>query len=213
MAIGWIVLLAAALAQDPPRNVWEQQYKQRSGAEMAQQFESASRPVYRYRVAIAGLLQLKPGMTAAEIGAGSGFVSRVMAGQVGPTGRIIATELEPKMIAYMNERAKAEQLANFTAIQGTAAESGLEPASVDAIAVVNTFSFFERPAEMSRSIAAALKPGGLLVVVDFPREGQGSDTTGIDAEDVVKIVTAAGLERQDEISLVPGEYAIRFRKR
>ena len=213
MTFGWMMLAVAVLAQDPPRTVWEQQYKERSAVAMAAQIESASRPVFRYRVAIAGLLQLKPGMTAAEIGAGSGYLARVMADQVGAAGRVIATELEPKMVAYINERAKADKVANLTAIQGTPVDSGLEPGSVDAIAVVNTFSFFEKPADLSRSIAAALKPGGLLLVVDFPREGEGSTAVGIDAHDVVKIVTAAGLARQDEISLVTGEYAIRFRKR
>jgi tRNA A58 N-methylase Trm61 len=64
---------------------------------MAAEFESATRPVFRYRVAIAGLMQLKPGMTAADIGAGSGFLARLMAGHVGSTGRVIATELNPWM--------------------------------------------------------------------------------------------------------------------
>src|SRR5690349_24524705 len=104
------VVVCCGLLQS--RNVWEQQYKTRSAAEMAAEFESPSRPVFRYRVAIASLLELKPGMVAAEIGAGSGFVARLMAGLVGPTGKVIATELEPSMVAYMNERARAEGLQN-----------------------------------------------------------------------------------------------------
>ena len=41
-----------ATAQDTPRNIWAEQYKQRSAAEMAAQFEEPSRPVFRYRAAI-----------------------------------------------------------------------------------------------------------------------------------------------------------------
>ena len=50
--------------------------------------ESPSRAVYRYRVAIASLLELKPGMTAADIGAGSGFVARLLVPQVAPGGKV-----------------------------------------------------------------------------------------------------------------------------
>ena len=49
-------------------------------------------------------------------------------------------------------------------------------------------------------------------IVDAPQEGQGTSQTGIDAEDVVALATAAGFQRVDEIGIVPGEYAIRFRR-
>jgi ubiquinone/menaquinone biosynthesis C-methylase UbiE len=201
------------MPQDVPRPVLEQHYRQKSAVEMAAWFEQDSRPVYRYRTAIASLLQLKPGMTGAEINAGSGFVAREIASQVGPTGKVFATELQPKMVAYMTERAKAEGLAHFTAVQGRPDATGLEPASVDAIAMVNAFSYLEAPDAMLKAIAATLKPSGMLVVVDFPREGSGATTAGIDADDVVRLADAAGFDRLNESTVVPGQYALRFRLR
>ena len=209
---GRFLLFAMARVWLQARNTWPDQYKTHSPAEMAAQFESTSRAVYRYRVAIASLLQLKPGMVAADIGAGSGFLARIMAGLVGPTGKVIATELDPGVVAYMTERAQTEGLRNFSAVQGHVSSTGLDPQSIDAAAVVNSFSFFDQPREMLQSIAAALKPGGLLLIVDSPREGQGAAQTGIDADDVVALATAAGFTRMDEIGIVPGEYAIRFRR-
>ena len=197
--------------QEAPRNIWAQQYKDRTAAAMAEQFESPSRAVFRYRVAIAGLMELKPGMAAAEIGAGSGFLSRVIAQKVAPGGRVIATELDDKMVAYMNERAKAEGLTNLTAIKSDSSSSGLEPGSVDAIAIVNAYSFFDRPKEMLQSAVKALKPGGLLLIVDIPQTGSGADRAGVEAEDVIAAATAAGLSPAGESSVVPGHYAIRFR--
>ena len=208
-------LMAAALAfaQDAPRNVWAEQYKARTPDEMAKQFETPSRPVFRYRAAITGLMQLKPGMAAAEIGAGSGFLARMMAQQVGASGKVVATELDSRMVAYMNDRARADGLANFTAVQGGTTSKGLEPASVDAVAVVNAYSFFDRPKEMMQSIAQAVRPGGLLLVVDVPRTGSGADAAGAEAEDVIASAAAAGFTLQDESSVVPGQYAIRFRRK
>jgi ubiquinone/menaquinone biosynthesis C-methylase UbiE len=215
MMIARIVLAAAVLLapQDVPRPVLEQHYRTKSPAELAEWLEQDTRPVYRYRTAIASLLQLKPGMTAVEIGAGSGFVARELAVQVGAEGRVIATELEPKLVAWMREQAKAQGLTQFTALEGRVDGAGLEPASADGILMVNTFSYLEKPEAVLASAAAALKPAALLVIVDFPMEGSGATRAGIDVEDVVRMATAAGLERVNESALVPGHYAVRFRLR
>jgi ubiquinone/menaquinone biosynthesis C-methylase UbiE len=181
-------------------------------AEIAARQEQASSAVYRYRVAIAALLQLKPGMVAAEVGTASGFVARAMIAQVGSAGRVIATTVDPKMAEYMTNRARAEGLGNFSAVVAQPHTSGLEPASVDAIAIVNAFSALPRQPEMLQSLASSLKPGGALLIVDLPREGQGASQVGIDADDVVALATAAGFQREAESSVVPGQYAIRFRK-
>ena len=172
--------------------LWEQRYRQHSAAEMAKEFETPSRPLFRYRAAIAGMLPSNPGMSVAEIGAGSGFIARVICERVGPEGRVFANELEPSMVAYMASRARAEGLANFTAVQGTLTSAGLSPSALDAIVIADAFSCFERPDEMVRSIAEALKPAGMLVIVDLPQEGQGPTATGVDADDVVTAARRAG---------------------
>ena len=199
-------------AQERPRNIWAQQYKERTAESMAEQFEHPSRPVFRYRAAIASMLELKPGLSAAEIGAGSGFLARTLAQQVGPQGRVIATELDEKMVAYMNARAQAEGLANFTALRGGAESAGLEPNSVDSVALVNVYSFLDAPQKMLASVVTAVRPGGLVVIVDVPQTGAGAESSGVEAEDVIAAAKAAGLTLVNESGIVPGHYALRFRK-
>lgn len=206
-ALALACLLAAAAAA--PAVAHEQPG---SPEEMAAKQENASVAAFRYRAAIAGLLQLKPGMVAAEVGTVSGFVARAMASQVGPNGRVIASTLEPGMVVYIGQRAQSEGLHNFSVVLAQPAATGLEPASVDAAVVVNAFSGFTRQADMLQSIAASLKPGGALLIVDLPREGVGNAQVGIDADDLVKLAAAAGFKREAESSVVPGQYAIRFRK-
>ena len=181
-------------------------------AEIAARYENASSATFRYRVAIAALLQLKPGMVAAEIGTTSGFVARALAAQVGPTGRVIAATADPKMAAYMTDRARGEGIANLSALVARPGATGLEAEPVDAIAIVNAFSAFPNQPAMLQALASSLKPGGALLIVDLPREGQGASQIGIDADDLVKLATAAGFKREAESSVVPGQYAIRFRK-
>ena len=202
-----VVLVAVLAAQQPSRNIWEAQYKSRTPEQMAAQFENESRPVFRHRHQIVALLDLKPGQTVAEIGAGSGFLSRLIAAGVGPSGRAIATELDAKMVAYMNDRAGREGLATFRAIVGQPRATGLQASSANTILIVNTFSFFDRPEEMLQSIRTAMAPGGLLTIVDFPKQ-----EGGIEAEVVLALVTNAGFVLLDRSDAIPGHYSLRFKK-
>jgi ubiquinone/menaquinone biosynthesis C-methylase UbiE len=214
MFLPW-VLLIALLAQAAPtvRNVWEKEYAKGDAASFAARFEEPSRALFRYRAAMTGLMQVKPGMTVAEVGAGSGYLARYLAEKVGPEGKVIANELEPKMVAYMNERAAKDGLKNFRAIQGQPASTGFESSSIDAMASVYAFSFFDQPEAMLKSMYESLKPNGLLLLVDSPREGLEKSSPGLDAEEVVALATAAGFTRERENGVVPGHYALIFRKK
>ena len=89
---------------------------------------------------------------------------------------------------------------------------GLEPASADAVALLGIFALTDRHKDVVDRAAAALRSGGALHVVDVPQENDGKKTVGIEADDVVKLATAAGLKREAESGIVPGHYSIRFRK-
>ena len=208
-----LALLLAAQAAPVVRNSWAAQYAKGPAESFAAKFEEPNREIFRYRAAIVGLMQLKPGMTAAEVGAGSGFMARFMVTKVGADGRVFANELEPKMVEYMKARAATEGLANFTVVQGQPKSAGLAPGSVDAVALVQTFSFLDHPEEMLKSLNEALKPKGLLLVVDFPREGAPPAAPGMDAEEVIPMAEAAGFARIGENGVVPGHYALIFRKK
>jgi predicted methyltransferase len=158
------------------------------GVGHAAQGNAASAPS-RYRAAIAALLQLKPGMVAAEVGSTPGVIGSEMTPLVGPGGRVISATLDRKT-----------------------ASTNLEPASVDAVALITVFGVVDRHKDLLERIAAALKPGGALLVVDVPQENDGRKVVGIEAEDVVRLAAAAGLKREAESGIVPGHYAIRFRK-
>lgn len=155
---------------------------------LAAQGNAASAP-FRYRAAIAALLQLKPGMVAAEVGSTPGVIGPEIAPLVGAGGRVISATVDLKT-----------------------ASVNLEPASVDAVALITVFGVIDRHQELIEKVAAALKPGGVLVVVDVPQENDGRKVVGIEAEDVVRLATGAGLNREAESGIVPGHYAIRFRK-
>jgi cyclopropane fatty-acyl-phospholipid synthase-like methyltransferase len=132
--------------------------------------------------------------------------------QVAPNGRVIATDRDPVLVSYIEEKAKADGLQNVWARLAPADGTGLEPGAVDALVAVELLGRDRHPADLITALASALKPGGLMVVVDAPREGQGDQQTGIDADDVIAMATTAGITRLDESGIVPGHFALRFRK-
>ena len=206
-----LALLALVISAGPQtsRNVWAGQYETRSAAELAAQFENEGRPVYKHRATILELLELTPGLDVVEIGAGSGFLSRLIAQRVGPLGTATATELDKKMVDYMAARARAEGLTNFRAIQGQVGRSGLQPGSTDVVVIVNTYSFFDQPEAMMRSIAGALTPSGRLIIVDVAK-GAGE---GVEIPEVIHTISAAGFDLVDrDDRFIPGHFALRFRR-
>ena len=206
-----LVLLVQAAGE--VRNTWPKEYARRDAASFAAQFEEPSRALFRYRAAMTGLMQVKPGMKVGEVGAGSGALSRFLAEKVGPDGHVYANELEDKMLAYMRERAAKEGITNLTVIKGTPTSTGFDPGSLDAIAVVYAFSFFDKPSEMLQSMHASLKSGGVMLVVDIPSEQVGSAMVGADADAVIALASQQGFTRAGENGVVPGHYALIFRKK
>jgi ubiquinone/menaquinone biosynthesis C-methylase UbiE len=211
-----VMLCALLLAQAAPgevRNTWPKEYATRDAASFAAEFEEPSRALFRYRAAMTGLMQIKPGMKVGEVGAGSGAFSRFLAEKVGPDGHVYANELEDKMLAYMRDRAAKEGIKNLTVVKGTPVSTGFDAASLDAVAAVYTFSFFDKPAEMLQSMHASLKPGGVMLIVDIPSEQVGSSMVGADADAVVALASQHGFTRAGENGVVPGHYALIFRKK
>lgn len=112
---------------------------------------------------------LRPGMTVLEPGPGMGYFTLPMAGMVGPAGRVIAIDIQPKMLAVLRRRAHQAGLIDRIEIHLVPPERmGLDDlrGRVDfalAFAVVHEMP---SPAAFFGEVAVALKPGGLLLFVE-----------------------------------------------
>jgi precorrin-6B methylase 2 len=114
------------------------------------------------------LLGLKPGMSVADVGAGFGAWTVRMAKLVGPTGRVYATDIGEAQLAALRDYVKREGLANVTVLGGAADTTNLPAACCDAILIRDAYHHLTQPEAIVKSLAAALKPGGRLAVIDFP---------------------------------------------
>ena len=182
-------------------------------------FEHEGRAIYDKRYDILDALSLKPGMAVADIGAGSGLISRLIAQRVGSEGTVYAVDISKNMVDYIARTAQEQGLPSLKAVLGEPRSPKLPPASVDRICIIDAYHHFEYPAEMLAEIKKALRPDGMLVLVDFKR------IEGVSRDYILKMVRAgqgtftdefqnAGfelVERRED--MFPENYLLKFQHR
>lgn len=115
-------------------------------------------------------LALKPGMVVADIGAGTGYLSRRMAQAVGPAGKVLAVDVQPEMVRVLQQLAQRGGFPQIEARLGAEADVRLPAASVDLAIMVDVYHELAFPYELLASVVAALKPGGQMVFVEYRAE-------------------------------------------
>jgi predicted methyltransferase len=114
------------------------------------------------------LLELKPGMKVADVGAGFGAWTMRFARWIGPEGHVYAIDIGAAQLTALRESVQRERLSNVTVIEGTVNTTNLPPSCCDAILIRDAYHHFTSPNDIVKSVGTALKPGGRLAVIDFP---------------------------------------------
>jgi FkbM family methyltransferase len=114
-------------------------------------------------------LPLQDNFVVADIGAGTGYFSFPMAERV-PNGRVIAVDIQPEMLEIITQRREENGLINVETALGTERDPGLPEGEVDLILLVDAYHEFSYPAEMGRAMAQALRPGGVLILIEYRGE-------------------------------------------
>ena len=159
-------------------------------------------------------LSVKPGLVIADIGAGSGYHSTLLSKMVGD-GKVYAVDVEPEMIAYLNDRIKLEGTKNIIPVLSTEQKVFLPANSIDMMLLVDVYHEFSYPYEMALSMLDALKPGGKLVLVEFRSEDPMVPIKTIhkmSEAQSVKELKAAGFNFEKNISNLPWQHCLIFRK-
>jgi len=159
-------------------------------------------------------LAVQPGQVIADIGAGSGYHSSLLSKMVG-NGKVYAVDVEPEMIAFLNERIRREGKKNIIPVLSTEKTVSLPANSMDMMLLVDVYHEFSFPYEMALSMLEALKPGGKLVLVEFRAEDPNVPIKTIhkmSQQQAVKEFKAAGFTFEKNSSNLPWQHCLIFRK-
>jgi SAM-dependent methyltransferase len=152
-------------------------------------FESPGRDTRLQIDRVMNLLDIQPGKSVADVGAGSGWFTVRAAQRVTPGGTVYAEDINPEAISFIRKRAQREHLANITVVQGTPNDPRLPPSSVDAVLMLKVYHEVANPAELLRSLRPSLRPGAKIGIID--RNGNG-ENHGLDASIVIREMGLAG---------------------
>jgi FkbM family methyltransferase len=182
-------------------------------------FEVESREVFAHRTNVLKACGIEKGQHVADIGAGTGFFSRMFAEAVGEKGKVFAVDISPGFVEHLTRQGRKDKLVNLEVVLCSDRSVKLPAESVDVAFVCDTYHHFEYPNSTLASIHDALKPGGTLIVIDFERIPGKSREFLLNhvraGKDVFRSeIESAGFELVKEVEIAGFEenYFLKFRK-
>ncbi len=160
-------------------------------------------------------LGLRAGMTVADVGAGTGYMSLRMARRVGPSGKVYANDLQPEMLQKLRAKSQREKLTNVETVQGTESDPNLPPNAMDLVLLVDVYHEFSQPQAMLDRIRESLKPDGRLVLLEYRKEDPAVPIRiehKMSVAEVKAEVEAEGYKLDQVIEKLPRQHILIFRK-
>jgi len=188
--------------------------------EWVERFEVESREVYHAREEVMRHLGIAAGDRVADIGAGTGFFSLLMAREAGPRGWVFAVDISPRFVEHLVQQFDQRGVERATTVLCDDDSVCLPPESIDVAFICDVYHHFEYPQVTMRSIHQALRPGGRVIVIDFERiPGVSREWTlehvRAGKETFIEEIRSSGFELTAERD-IPGleeNYFLEFRKR
>jgi ubiquinone/menaquinone biosynthesis C-methylase UbiE len=155
-------------------------------------------------------LGLRPGLIVADIGTGAAMQHPIrIAREVAPDGKVVSVEVSQSSADRIKKRIDAEQIVNMEVLLGKEDDPTLAPGAFDAILISNTYHEFSHPEAMLKHIREALKPDGVLVVVENYSIAHRADSRAAQAgrhdmapETLERELTAAGFAMKERVEPV-----------
>ncbi len=194
-----LATLAAAAAQVP-------HHPPRSAAEYASALEDPSRDAWQKPEQVVAALRLTGREVVADIGAGTGYFSRRLAQAA---ARVLAVDIDPELLRRIDEHPHP----HLETVLTTADNPGLQPASVDLIFLCNVWHHIENRAEYVQKLAAALTPGGRIVVIEFhegPLPVGPPPSMKLSRDRILAEFAAAAFKPVAEHTFLPYQYFLEF---
>ena len=180
----------------------------------AEVFDAPSRAAWQKPDQIPGALGLEEGMAVADIGAGTGYFERFFAAAVGASGKVYAVDTEPKMVAFLEQRASREKTPQVVPVLAAPDDPHLPKGGLDVVFLCDTYHHIDDRVGYIRRLGRTLKPGGRVAIVDFHKRelpvGPPLEHK-LAREQVVEEFALAGWVLARESDVLPYQYFLIFR--
>jgi ubiquinone/menaquinone biosynthesis C-methylase UbiE len=160
-------------------------------------------------------LDIKKGSIVADVGAGVGYHVWRLSDIVGPTGKVIAEDIQDGMLQMLRKNINDRRLRNVDVVLGTPSDPNLPGNTLDLVLMVDVYHEFSDPVPMMRHIKDALKPNGRVVLVEFRKEDPNVPIQPLhkmSVQDVRSELEPMGFKFQRSLEFLPWQHIIFFTK-
>jgi ubiquinone/menaquinone biosynthesis C-methylase UbiE len=210
-----LVLLASALAMGQQHGAHKkgQQHGERTAEEWIRSLENPERDEWQQPARVVESLRLQPGQRVADIGAGSGYFSVLMARAAGESGKVFAVDIDRGLIDHLAKRGREEKLPQLIPVLADPDDPKLATGSVDLVFICNVIHHVENRSDYYIKLRRALKADGRLAIVDFYKRelpvGPRVEMK-IAKEDMIAELRSAGFELKQEFDYLSYQYFLVF---
>lgn len=161
-------------------------------------------------------LKIPEGATVADVGAGVGYFTWRLARRVGPKGRVIAVDLQQKMLDLMAENLRQRNITNVEMVLGGVLDPRLPEGAVDLALLVDVYHEFSEPEAMTLAIRRSLKPDGRLVLVEYRKEDPTVPILPLHKMSVKEVreeIEPLGFQLRETLEFLPTQHILIFTKK
>lgn len=176
----------------------------------AEALDDPARDATQKPAEVVAAMAITEGMVVADVGAGTGYFEPHLSRAVGASGRVLALDIDPALVAHMRRRFADEGLANVEARLVGPSEPGLMARSVDRVLIIDTWHHMTDRVAYARKLREALTPGGKLVIVDYPADAPKGPPPELrlSTEAVVADLEAAGFVAHVAPETLPNQFIV-----
>jgi ubiquinone/menaquinone biosynthesis C-methylase UbiE len=214
--VALVLMLASACAlraEAPPSDDATSHHDFADVAYWSSVFVNPARDAWQKPDELVAALGVARGDVVADLGAGTGYLSRRLAAAVGPDGTVLAVETEPNLVVHLRERAEREKTPNVVPVLASAADPRLPVGLVDLILVVDTYHHFDDRRAYLRALRRFLRPSGRVAIVDWQKRelpvGPPMEHK-LSRQQVLDEMRASGYRLAAEHTILPYQYFLVF---
>ena len=115
-------------------------------------------------------LEIPRGARVADLGSGTGYFTWRLAEQVGPTGKVLAVDIQQRMLDLTRETVTQHKLDNVEYVLATEKDPRLPERALDLVLIAYAFHEFADPGAIMDHVRRSLKPGGRVVILEYAKE-------------------------------------------
>ena len=160
-------------------------------------------------------LNIRKGAVVADIGAGSGYITALLARRVGPGGKVYANDIQTRMLDLLRRNMDRQKLANVEPVLGAIDDPKLPANAIDLALMVDVYHEFSEPQKMLRGIRTALKPDGRMALIEYRGEDPSIPIRPEHKMTVVQVraeIEPEGFHFVNTIETLPRQHIIVFTK-